>query len=51
MRGCLADVMALGYWMILGWVAYSVVKNAVMLIVDGRRMKRLDRMYRDEMGG
>lgn len=51
MRGCLADVMALGYWMILGWVAVAVVKNAVMLIVDGRRMKRLDRMYRDEIGG
>lgn len=51
MRGCLADVMALGYWMILGWVAVAVVKNAVMLIADVRKMKRLDRMYRDEMGG
>lgn len=51
MRGCLADVMALGYWMILGWAAVAVVKNAVMLIADGQKMKRLDRMYRDEMGG
>lgn len=51
MRGCLADVMALGYWMILGWVAVAVVKNAVMLIADGRKMKRLERMYMDEMGG
>ena len=51
MRGCLADVMALGYWMVLGWLVYAVVKNAVLLIVDERKLKRLNRWYREGVGG